>query len=187
MSDLDSEPADGGPAAEGGAADSVDVATTVDHTTDRRTISARIRVIWGLRVLAGIAVLSAAVTVGASRVALVPFWTGPVLGVLLILIGLVWIEARYRIWAYEVRADALYLERGVLRHVRTIAPFVRIQHVDTRRGPLERWLGLSTLVVYTAGSRGADVSIPGLQPSVASDLQSRVKELAIAAEGGDAV
>ena len=105
----------------------------------------------------------------------------------LVVVGLVWVHLRYRIWSFRVREDALYLERGVITNVKTVAPHVRIQHVDTSRGPLERALGLSTLVVYTAGSRGADVSIPGLTTAEAADLQQRVKELAIAADGGDAL
>ena len=69
----------------------------------------------------------------------------------------------------------------------TVVPYVRIQHVDASRGPVERAFGLATTVVYTAGSRGADVSIPGLSPERAEDLQTRLKQLAIAAEGEDAV
>jgi membrane protein YdbS with pleckstrin-like domain len=153
----------------------------------RRTLSPRVRVIWGIRAVVGVAILSAIATVGVATTRVVPAWVPPVLGLLALLLALLWVQRRYRVWAFEVRPDALYLERGVVTHVRTIAPYVRIQHVDTQRGPLERWLGLSTLVVYTAGSRGADVAIPGLTPDEASDLQDRVKQLAIEAEGGDAV
>ena len=103
------------------------------------------------------------------------------------LLGFVWVVLHYRIWVYQIQDDAIYLERGVLTHVRTLVPYVRIQHVDTSRGPVERTLGLSTLVVYTAGSRGADISVPGLTPEEASDLQQRVKQLAIEAEGDDAL
>ena len=112
---------------------------------------------------------------------------GSIVLIVLFLLGMVWVAMRYRRWVYQVQEDSLYLERGVFTHVRTLVPYVRIQHVDTSRGPLERTLGLSTLVVYTAGSRGADVSVPGLTPEEARDLQQRVKELAIEAEGGDAV
>jgi len=94
---------------------------------------------------------------------------------------------RYRVWRYEVRDDALYLERGVFTRVRTVVPFVRIQHVDSSRGPLERLIGLASTVVYTAGSRGADVTVPGLTPDGADDLRERLKRLAIRAEGEDAV
>jgi hypothetical protein len=94
---------------------------------------------------------------------------------------------RYRLWGYEIRDDSIYLERGVFTRVRTVVPFVRIQHVDSSRGPLERLAGLASTVVYTAGSRGADVSIPGLTPDGSEDLQERLKRLAIRAEGEDAV
>jgi hypothetical protein len=46
---------------------------------------------------------------------------------------------------------------------------------------------LASCVVYTAGSRGADVRIPGLTPAGASDLREELKRLAIRAEGEDAV
>lgn len=94
---------------------------------------------------------------------------------------------RYRRWSYEIRDDALYLDRGVFTQVRTTVPLVRIQHVDSRRGPVERTVGLASCVVYTAGSRGADVRIPGLTRDGASDLREELKGLAIRAEGEDAV
>ena len=93
----------------------------------------------------------------------------------------------YRSWEYVVRADSLYLSRGVFTRVRTVVPYVRVQHIDTTRSPVERLLGLSTLVVYTAGSRGADVTIPGLTPDRASTLQHRLERLAIESEEADAV
>lgn len=107
--------------------------------------------------------------------------------VLVFIFGAIHSVLRYRIWRFQVREDSLYLERGVFRRVRTVVPYVRIQHVDVSRGPIERVFGLATTVVYTAGSRGADVSIPGLTPERADDLQKRLKQLAIAAEGDDAV
>jgi membrane protein YdbS with pleckstrin-like domain len=93
----------------------------------------------------------------------------------------------YRSWHYVVRADSLFLNRGVFTLVRTVVPYVRVQHIDTTRSPLERVLGLSTLVVYTAGSRGADVTIPGLTPDRASTLQERLERLTTESEEEDAV
>ncbi|MEF8801967.1 MAG: PH domain-containing protein [Halolamina sp.] len=111
---------------------------------------------------------------------------GAVFG-LVVLLGIVRAVLLYRSWTYVVRPDSLYLSRGVFTRVRTVVPYVRVQHVDTRRSPLERLLGLSTLVVYTAGSRGADVRIPGLTPGGASTLQQRLERLAIESEEADAV
>jgi membrane protein YdbS with pleckstrin-like domain len=168
--------------------DSVPEEDSEEYTTDQRTISARIQVLWGLRLVVGLAVLTLIVNAGTAAIGatLDPQLVVGVSGAVTVL-GLVWVHLRYRVWRFRVRDDALYLERGVFTHVRTVAPHVRIQHVDTSRSPGERALGLSSLVVYTAGSRGADVSIPGLTPSEADDLQRRLKELAIESEGGDAL
>lgn len=161
-------------------------AAPAEYTTDRRTLSPLVQVQWAVPVLVVAAVVGVGGWLLAPRIP-VDRVLAPAAAVVVLLVGLVLVHLRFRIWNYRLRDDALYLERGVLRHVRTVAPHVRIQHVDTSRGPIERALGLSTLVVYTAGSRGADVSVPGLTPEEAADLQTRVKELAIAAEGGDAV
>jgi len=95
--------------------------------------------------------------------------------------------ARFERWRYEVQADALYLERGVVTEIETAVPFVRVQHVDTQRGPIARLLGIASVVVYTAGSRGADVTIPGLTPDRADALRNRLRELAIESEPDDGV
>ncbi|ERH10702.1 MAG: hypothetical protein J07HX64_02480 [halophilic archaeon J07HX64] len=164
----------------------LDPETLVEYTTDRQDLDQRVRIRWGITMSIGVAVLTIVLT-GLINAAGGP----PVLGVLVLAVffglGAGLVVLRYRVWVYQVREDSLYLERGVLVNRRTHVPYVRIQHLDTSRGPLERWLGLSTLVVYTAGSRGADISIPGLKPAEARDLQQRVKRLTIEAEGDDAL
>lgn len=157
-----------------------------EYTTDRRSLSPRVQFHWGIRTAIGAVVLGIIATLVLRGFEQDPRFGG-VLTAVLVILGTVLVVLQYRIWVYQIRDDAIYLERGVVTHVRTLVPYVRIQHVDTSRSPLERALGLSTLVVYTAGSRGADVSVPGLTPSEASDLQQRVKELAIEAEGDDAL
>ena len=65
---------------------------------------------------------------------------------------------RWRRWRYEIRPDEVDLQRGVWWVSRTLVPLARIQHVDTRQGPLQRRYGLSTVVFHTAA--GAN-QIPG--------------------------
>ncbi|MUV61887.1 PH domain-containing protein, partial [Halobacterium sp. CBA1126] len=128
-------------------------------------LDSRVRVIWLLRVFVGsvVAGVIAGVATGfVDRVAVSPVLVGAAVFAGLLALGAVHVVLRYRAWRFEVREDTLYIERGVLVNVRTVVPYVRVQHVDARRGPVERALGLSSVVVYTAGSRGADVSIPGL-------------------------
>ncbi|MFC6835608.1 PH domain-containing protein [Halomarina ordinaria] len=149
----------------------------------------RVRVAWALSSLVG------AVTLGAGAVAVDRFLLslpgGPALGVAvglgLALLGVGSALLHYRVWRYDVQDDALYLERGVLTRVESAVPYVRVQHVDTQRGPVERALGLASVVVYTAGSRGADVTVPGLEPDRARALQGRLRELATESEPEDGV
>lgn len=152
-----------------------------------QTLEPTIQGVWAIQSAIQSIILGVIVAVAFSVVSPGGPWIGGAVIVVGTLLGIVFSVLRYRIWTYQVRSDSLYLRRGVLTRVNTVAPYVRIQHVDTRRSPVERMFGLATTVVYTAGSRGADVSIPGLTPDRADDLQARLKQLAIAAEGEDAV
>lgn len=144
----------------------------------------RVQVVWVLRAAIFAVFVGVAGAVANAAVNL-PLWMGVGAAVLLLLLGSAFAVARFRRWGYEIRDDALYLERGVLTEVRMVVPFVRIQHVDSRRSPVERLTGLASTVVYTAGSRGADVRIPGLTDGEARELRERLKDLAIGTGDGD--
>src|SRR5690606_9971193 len=63
---------------------------------------------------------------------------------------------RYRYTRWLLDADGFALRRGCMWHSETRVPASRVQHLDIRRGPVERRLGLSTLLVHTAGTRQQD-------------------------------
>lgn len=107
--------------------------------------------------------------------------------IILTVISIVLGYVRYRAWRYTLRDDHMYLERGIFTRVRTMVPYVRVQHVDTQKSVIDRVLGLSKVVVYTAGSRGADVTVPGLLPDDARDMQERLRDLAVESEDRDGV
>ncbi len=152
-----------------------------------QALEAEVQGMWAVQSAISAAILGVIAAVALTVLSPGGAWVGGVVFAAGAILGIVLSVLRYQIWTYEVGTDSLYLRRGVITRVNTVAPYVRIQHVDTRRGPLERVFGLATTVVYTAGSRGADVSIPGLTPERADDLQARLKQLAIVAEGEDAV
>ncbi|GAB3694709.1 PH domain-containing protein [Halorubrum pallidum] len=151
-----------------------------------QSLHSRIRIVWILRA-ALLAVLLSLPFAAAAYLGYLPRWSPVAAGGVALVVGVAHAVLKYRRWSYEIREDALYLDRGVITQVRTTVPLVRIQHVDSRRGPVERGVGLASCVVYTAGSRGADVRIPGLTPDGASDLREELKRLAIRADGEDAV
>ena len=80
----------------------------------------------------------------------------------------------WRRWRYEIRPLEVDVQRGLLRVTRTLVPMTRVQHVDTRRGPLQRRMGLSTVVFYTAAGPN---EIPQLAQDTASEVRDRIVEL----------
>lgn len=86
-------------------------------------------------------------------------------------------RVRYRYWGYQVREGDLFVRKGALWRSTSIIPHARIQHVDTRTGPLERWIGLARVVVYTAGTAGAQTTLPGLAAEDAEALRDRLAAL----------
>lgn len=104
-------------------------------------------------------------------------WVLPALGTLVLaaLVVFFFPGLRWRRWRYEIRAEEVDLQRGIVWVSRTLVPLARIQHVDTRRGPLERRLGLSTVIFYTAAGPN---EIPELSAPIAADVRDRIAELA---------
>jgi uncharacterized protein len=81
---------------------------------------------------------------------------------------------RWRRWRYEVRPEEVDLQRGIFWISRTLVPLARLQHVDTKQGPLQRRFGLSTVVFYTAAGPN---QIPELSSPVAAAVRDRIAEL----------
>lgn len=75
-------------------------------------------------------------------------------------------------WRLDDRGFAV--RRGNWWQSETHVPISRVQHLDLKRGPLERSAGLSTLVVHTAGTRMAAVSVSGLDADDAERLRERL-------------
>lgn len=88
---------------------------------------------------------------------------------------------RYRRWRWEVTADEIRLQRGVIIIERTVIPMVRVQHVDTSQGPINGAFGLSEVHVATAAGKH---SIPALADAQATELRDRIAELARVGDDG---
>lgn len=74
-----------------------------------------------------------------------------------------WPPLRYRHTSYRLDADGIRIRRGVVWRSVTSVPQSRVQHTDVSQGPLERTFGLATLIVHTAGTQNASVSLGGLR------------------------
>ncbi len=90
--------------------------------------------------------------------------------------GTVFAPARiYRRLGYAIDGRLLRIVRGWLFHVDTIVPFVRVQHIDVRQGPVEKLFGLASLVVHTAGTHNSTVTLPGLSPARATEIRDAIR------------
>lgn len=103
-----------------------------------------------------------------------PLWVGVPWAFITLFFGLFWSLRRYQFTAYARTEEAMHLHRGALWRLARAVPLNRIQHVEVRQGFLERWFGLSHLTLYTAGSGGADLSIPGLTLADAEAMKAEL-------------
>lgn len=146
----------------------------------------RVLKIWRISHLIGSAVL-----LGAGAIAVVMagmafgmwilFWAmwG---GIALLRAGLfIWyLPKAYRAWGYRIDGRVLETRHGVWFRVLELLPLSRLQHVDLHSGPIERHFGVASLVLHTAGTHQASITIPGLESGTAVRLRDQ-----LAAIGGD--
>ena len=88
------------------------------------------------------------------------------------------VAAPMRIWrrlGYRLTPSLLQVVRGWLFHVDTVVPFVRVQHIDVTRGPLDKAFGTASLVVHTAGTHNSIVRLPGLAPGRAAEIRDLIR------------
>lgn len=97
-----------------------------------------------------------------------------------ILSGLILILGFFNLWivlqsfarkAYAVREKDIIYRTGWIVQRFSACPFNRVQHCSVDAGPFERKMGLATLSIFTAGTAGSELKIPGLPESTAFALR----------------
>ncbi len=124
----------------------------------------------GIAIPAAVALVALGVWIGgdAARLGALAAWLG------LVLLGGWMGLRRYRWTRWRLDDDGFGLQRGRLWFTETRVPGTRVQHIDLRRGPLERQANLSTLIVHTAGTRDSAVAVPCLDAGDAERLRDRL-------------
>jgi membrane protein YdbS with pleckstrin-like domain len=82
---------------------------------------------------------------------------------------------RFNRWGYQMDADELQVQHGLLTQVHTVVPLDRVQHLDIAQGPLERSFGVSRLIVHTAGTLHSQVLLPGLPRETAERMRDEIR------------
>ena len=141
----------------------------------------RAKQLWRVEAAIGAAFLllpAAGVTWALRQLVEAPLWVVALPGAFWLVVTLLSVivspGARWRRWRYEIGDTEVDLQRGRYYVTRTLVPLARVQHVDTQQGPIERSMGLSSVVFYTAA--GAN-RIPALATPRADEVRDRIAAL----------
>ena len=109
--------------------------------------------------------------------------SGALIAPLLIWLATGWPALSYEHYSYRLDEMGIEIRSGVFFQSVTTVPRSRVQHTDVAQGPIARRFGLGTLVVYTAGTQYARVSLPGLEYGTAV----AIRDMLLPRDGADAV
>lgn len=132
--------------------------------------------------LIGDAIFAAIVVVAAAILSFLVTWWVPLVvaaGFLFLTALTAWLQ-RLEVahLGYLVRDKDFSYRRGIISRDVTTVPFARVQHVSIDRGPIERYFGMATLDMRTAGG---GLNVAGLDEDTASQLKALVVDRAGAA------
>lgn len=85
---------------------------------------------------------------------------------------------------YAMRELDLHFSSGLIFKKLVSQPISRIQHVELKRGPLERYNNLATLQVFSAGGAQHTFEIPGLDLETAQQIHQFVLQHKDLAQNG---
>ncbi len=156
------------------------VADDLDKALDPRsvTVARIVAAVWMtiLAVPVAVAVLLAAFLGALDSLMLLALGAGVVAFAALVVLSLTWPGLAYARASYRVAENGLWIKRGVVWRSEISVPKSRVQHTDVSQGPLQRRFGLATLVLHTAGTQHAAVSLGGLSHGVALAIRDYLIE-----------
>ena len=75
---------------------------------------------------------------------------------------------------YALRELDLHFSSGLIFQKVLSQPITRIQHIELKRGPLERYKGLASLQVFSAGGAMHTFELPGLTLDTAEHIRQLI-------------
>jgi uncharacterized protein len=151
----------------------------------RKKISERALSVWRIYGMIGLAVSFAVFAVVTALIIVFdgPKWIIPILILLFIGDGYLFLffipRLRWRRWRYEVREEEIEIQHGLFTVKRTLIPMIRVQHVDSKQGPLFKKYKLASVTISTAATVH---EIPALDEEEAEELRYSISRLARVAD-----
>lgn len=72
---------------------------------------------------------------------------------------------------YALREQDISFTSGLFFRKTVCQPILRIQHIEVKRGPIERFVGLASLQVFSAGGAMHTFEVPGLDDTLAQQMR----------------
>lgn len=135
----------------------------------------KIRTLWRVTSVAVAAVaLVAAVAVGVLADS--TLLSAALAVAVLVLLALRWfvIDLHYNHWRWGMDEQRIERRQGAIIRRTHIVPRSRVQTITTRTGPIDRWLGLSAIVVHTAGTHTPNLVIPHLEADTVERIRTEL-------------
>lgn len=133
-----------------------------------------VRIGFTLMHMLGLAVATIFIWLLPSPAHIIPSLVATVLLCSFLWLFFIWAPRSTKRMHYLLREQDINLQSGYLFWKMVSVSNNRIQHMEVRQGPIERRYGLATLVIYTAGTQGSELKIPGLILSKAQQLKSQL-------------
>lgn len=92
---------------------------------------------------------------------LLPVWLGVLVALVLFLWW--WTRAWWERARWRLDERGMLIRQGVFWRREVSIPRSRVQHTDVTQGPIDRYLDLARLVIHTAGTHNASVTLAGLR------------------------
>jgi len=92
-----------------------------------------------------------------------------------------------RFYRYEIADNEFRVEKGVISKSYDSIPYSRIQNVGIERSLFQRFLGISTVNIQTAGNSSygrVEGNIPGIEKLNAERVREEIMDLARQKDGG---
>lgn len=93
---------------------------------------------------------------------------------LMLLLSIWYPRATYERTRYAVNEKGMEIRRGILWRSMISIPKQRVQHTDVEQGPLMRRYKICKLVIHTAGTQHATVSLEGLEHETALKIRDHL-------------
>jgi len=73
--------------------------------------------------------------------------------------------------AFAIRQHDIIFKSGLFWVSESVQPLRRLQHVAMSQGPVEKYFGLASLMIYGAGTGRSTFTIPGLPKQRAEQIR----------------